>query len=248
MSSQRAREDRIIERLHAGTLALAHPSDASQPNPGGGPCAGCTEPDADTLVGQQPWHALCALFWRGRSATLRDERIPHTQPGTGITPARSRWVIVVPMDRREAYDTLRRNFARSPWVDVVVDRRRGERRQEGGGTPPVERRRARGRGTLGRQGDPTAEAAFRLAHQVDGCEVYEFTGPESGRCPECGAAVSVELPRFVEPPVRLELLIRHELGPAKNQPRHVVELQSFSPTGRVLLATRLAGRTASRPT
>jgi hypothetical protein len=55
----------------------------------------------------------------------------------------------------------------------------------------------------------------------------------------------VELPRFVEPPVRLELIIRHESGPAKDQPRHVVDLQSFSPTGRVLLATRLAGRTPS---
>jgi hypothetical protein len=53
--------------------------------------------------------------------------------------------------------------------------------------------------------------------------------------------VSAELPRFAEPPVRLELVVHHEKTPTAA--RHVVEVQSFSPTGRVLLATRLAGRT-----
>jgi hypothetical protein len=240
-----------MERLNTGTLALAHASDTGQPSPGtgtGGRCTGCTEPEADALVGDQPWHALCALFWRGRSATLRDQRIPHTQPGQGIAPARSRWVIVVPVDRPEAYEALRRNFARSAWVDVVVDRRRGERRGDGDAASTVERRTARRRRTAETDLGPTPDPVFRLAHQVDGCEVYEFTGPESGRCPECGATVSVELPRFVEPPVRLELVVRHEPVRAKEAAaRHVVELQSFSPTGRVLLATRLAGRTPRAP-
>jgi hypothetical protein len=156
-------------------------------------------------------------------------------------------VIVVPVDRPEAHEALRRNFARSAWVDVVVDRRRGERRRDeaAGASAPVERRTAKRRKPSERDPTPLAAGAFRLANQVDGCEVYEFTGPESGPCPECGAMVSVELPRFVEPPVRLELIVRHEAMPGQGQPpRHVVELQSFSPTGRVLLATRLAGRTA----
>lgn len=247
MSSQRVREERIVERLQAGTLALASPSDTARPDPsGGGACQGCLEAETDALVGDQPWHALCALFWQGRSETLRARRIPYTQPGSGVTPARARWVVVVPVNRPDVYKALRRSFARSPWVDVVVDRRRGGGRPGVSAMPAVERRTA-GRRTAGR--DPAQGPAFRLAHRAeDGCEVYESTGPESAPCPECGALVSVELPRFVEPPVRLELVVRHEPVPTeRGGARHVVELQSFSPTGRVLLATRLAGRTSSPP-
>jgi hypothetical protein len=43
--------------------------------------------------------------------------------------------------------------------------------------------------------------------------------------------------------VRFELLVRHE--PASPMGRHVVTLQSFSPTGRVLMAMRLVGRTGT---
>jgi hypothetical protein len=242
LSSQRVREQRIVERLQDGSLVLASPSDTVQPAPQmSAPCAGCLEPDADVRVGDRPWHGLCVLFWQGRSETLRGQPIPHTQPGPGLTPARSRWVIVVPVGRPDTYASLRRSFARSPWVDVVMDRRRGERRGEGG-SPAVDRRTA-GR----RKATPEllAEPAFRLASRTEGCEVYESTAPESGRCPDCGALVSVELPRFSEPPVRLELVVRHE--PTAGTVRHVVELQSFSPIGRVLMATRLAGRTRTEP-
>jgi hypothetical protein len=54
--------------------------------------------------------------------------------------------------------------------------------------------------------------------------------------------VSVEMPRFAEPPVRLELTVVHE--PVQpDRARHVVELQSFSATGRLLLTSRLFVRT-----
>lgn len=244
MTSQRNREQRIIDRIHAGALELATPSAVARPNPGAaGRCHGCLEPEADAEIEEHSWHALCALFWRGRSETLRDQRIPHTQPGAGVTPTRSRWVIVVPVDRPDTYTALRRRFARSPWVDVVVDRRRGGRPQDAKGAPLARERRTMTR-RKGAERDPalTPDPVFRLAHQLDGCEVYESTGPESGRCPECHALVAVELPRFVEPPVRLELVVRHEPAPGRGAARHVVEVQSFSPTGRVLLATRLAGR------
>jgi hypothetical protein len=245
VSSQRVREQRIVERLQAGALALASPSDTAEPAPvGAAPCHGCLEPDTDARIGDRPWHALCVLFWQGRSEALRG-RIPHTQPGPGITPTRPRWVIVVPVGRPDTYASFRRSFARSPWVDVVIDRRRGERRQDGAVAPTVERR------TAGRRKppvpEPESEPPFRLAHRGDGCEVYESTAPESGHCPECGALVSAELPRFAEPPVRLELVVRHEAMTAeRGAARHVVELQSFSATGRVLLTTRLAGRTRSQ--
>jgi hypothetical protein len=42
MSSQRMREQRIAERLQAGALPLATPSDTVQPAPSGdAPCQGC---------------------------------------------------------------------------------------------------------------------------------------------------------------------------------------------------------------
>jgi hypothetical protein len=59
--------------------------------------------------------------------------------------------------------------------------------------------------------------------------------------------VSVEMPRFAEPPVRLDLTVVHEdIQP--DRARHTVELQSRSATGRVLLASRLFVRTRAEPT
>jgi hypothetical protein len=146
---------------------------------------------------------------------------------------------------RETYAALRRRCARSPWVDVVMDRRRGERRQDTDVTPSVERRVSTRRTRSGRASDAAAEPAFRLALRGEDWEVYESTAAESGRCPECVALVSIELPRFVEPPVRLELVMHH--AGTSTRARHVVEPQSLSPTGRVLLATRIAARTRREP-
>jgi hypothetical protein len=240
MSSQRIREGRINERVHAGALALATPTDTIQTTPTSDTqCHGCLEPMADARVGDQPWHQLCGLYWQGRSEDVRSDRIPHTPAGPGMTPARSRWVIVVPVGRADTYAALRRRFGRSPWVDVLMDRRRGERRHGTAGLPTVERRRTPRRKPAGRPAPP-GDSLFRLAHQLDGCDVYEATSPECGSCPDCGVLVSLELPRFAEPPVRLELVLLHE--PTAHGVRHVGELQSLSATGRLLLSSRLVGR------
>jgi hypothetical protein len=58
--------------------------------------------------------------------------------------------------------------------------------------------------------------------------------------------VSVEMPRFTAPPVRLDLTVVHE-AIAPNRARHAVEVQSFSATGRVLLASRLLARIRLEP-
>jgi hypothetical protein len=162
--------------------------------------------------------------------------------GRDMTPERPRWVIVAHVDRAEVYPALRQSFAGSAWVEVVIDRRRGERRQ--GTTRPADDRRLAGRRVADR--DPAQLPAFRLAQLGDGFAVYEATAPAPGQCPECGAMVSVEMPRFAAPPVRLELTVVHEtIQP--DRARHVVELQSFSATGRVLLASRLFVRTRTEP-
>jgi len=253
VSSQRVREDRILEKLRLGTLPSAtqlntpeavRAAIGSKPS-GEGRCRGCDELQADASVAEHAWHYLCFLFWQGRNEVVRQTH--RADPKTdgvdkGIVPERARWVVVVKQNRPEAFAALRRNFAQSAWVEVVIDRRRGERRKAAGSTS-VERR-VGGRRTVDR--DPTRAPTFRRAHRAEDFEVYEAITPLPGHCPECGATLNVELPRFAEPPVRLELAVVHEnLAPPDRGGRHAVELQSLSPTGRVLLATRLFARTLS---
>jgi hypothetical protein len=158
-------------------------------------------------------------------------------------------VIVTRVDRPEVYPALQRSFARSAWVEVVVDRRRGKRRRERRDVTllPVGDRRRRLASRRPADQDLTQTPAFRLAHRGNGFEAYEAIGPVPGRCPECGAMVSVELPSFAEPPVRLDLTLVHETLPL-DRARHVVELQSRSATGQLLLASRLIGRPRPEPT
>ena len=255
MDSQRARENRIVERLASGALSPASASDPAEAGraplkikPGEGPCHGCDERAADVHVGDHLWHDLCFLFWQGRSETLRERHAPNARANPRVTPERSRWVIVADANRPETHPVLRRNFAGSAWVEVVVDRRQGdrrqgERRQGSRGQAPTDRRLA-GRRSMDR--DAAQVPPFRLAQQGDGFVVYEATTPVPGRCPQCGAIVSVEMPRFVEPPVRLDLTVVHE-SIQPDRARHVVDLQSFSATGRVLLASRLFVRTRTEP-
>jgi hypothetical protein len=244
MSSQRAREDRIVEKLGSGALAPASSGEAVGPGaPGTTPsaearCHGCDEPDADVLAGDRPWHHLCHLFWQGRSETVRGRlAAPGARPDSRVVPERSRWVIVVRADRPAAYATLRRTFDGSAWVDVVMDRRGGTS-SGGGRAPGVERR-----GSQRPRGSPASAPApaFRRAYGTSDFEVYEATAPLPGRCPQCGLSVTVDLPRFAEPPVRLELTVIHEVIPPATV-RHLVEAQSLSATGRVLLASRLLAR------
>jgi hypothetical protein len=48
-------------------------------------------------------------------------------------------LFVVARDRQDLYEHLRRAFADTPAVDIVLDRRRTDRRQSSA-SPPVERR------------------------------------------------------------------------------------------------------------
>lgn len=241
MNSQRAREDRIVERLASGALSPESASDPAKAGraplkiqPGDGPCRGCDERAADIRVGDHLWHHLCFLFWQGRSEARRER----------VTPERSRWVIVAAANRPGTYPVLRSTFAGSAWVDVVIDRRQGDRRQRSPKHRAGDDRRVAGRRSM--DTDAAQVPPFRLAQQGDGFAVYEATDSVACRCPQCGAMVSVEMPRFVEPPVRLDLTVVHEpIQP--DRARHVVDLQSFSATGRELLASRMIARTRTEP-
>ena len=153
-----------------------------------------------------------------------------------------RWIIVVQPSRPETLASLRRTFQRSPWVEVLLDRRRGERRRAAE-APEVERRLGDRRR---REDDRTRVPDYRLAHRGEAHEVFEANSLAAARCPDCASTVRFEMPRFVEPPAHLELAVIHEAG-QPNRPRHYVELQSFTSTGRPIVASRVAGRVASEP-
>jgi hypothetical protein len=92
-----------------------------------------------------------------------------------------------------------------------------------------------------REDDRTRVPNYRLAHRGEGHDVFEANSPAGAQCPDCAVTVRFEMPRFVDPPAHLELAVVHEKG-APNRPRHFVELQSFTSTGRPILASRVAGQ------
>ena len=120
----------------------------------------------------------------------------------------------------------------------MVDRRRGERRQGGGRAAEVERPASGGEHLTG----PAQHPAFRLAQQGGWGRDLRGDRPGVRTLSQCGALLSVEMPRFTEPPGRLDLTVVHETIPP-NRARHAVKMQSFSATGRVLLTSRQFART-----
>ncbi len=154
--------------------------------------------------------------------------------------ASPRWVVVTRPDRPGLLDELAWRYRLAPWVDVLTDRRQGERRQRqeprGADLRMSERR--------GVPGDQTPRPAYRLALHGDGFDVYEATGHAAAQCPECGATVMFEMPRAVEPPARLDLQVAHDPASVdQHRARHVVELLMYAFSGRLLLASRNFART-----
>jgi hypothetical protein len=153
------------------------------------------------------------------------------------TVAAAQWLVVVRRDRPEVHDRLRRAFAGSHLVEVILDRRLGERRA-GSAPGDPERRRGDRRRAPGERG---AVAGYRRIQSADGFEVFQSDARVIAPCPECGAAVEFEMPRLAELPARLEVDVVHARG-AASATQHVVEAQAFRVSGRPFLACRLLAR------
>ncbi len=139
------------------------------------------------------------------------------------------------------YAAVGRRFAAAPWVAVIQDRRRGARRQAGD-APPVERRLVDRRTD---QADSVQPRTHRLSQRQPGVAVYELMDLEASTdCPRCGTTVWFEMPRFGEPPLRLQLQVDHE-DVAPRHSRHVVALEAFGATGRSLVSFRAVARVGS---
>jgi hypothetical protein len=150
------------------------------------------------------------------------------------------WIVVTHPDRPGLLDELAWRYRLVEWVEVLAERRRGDRRQR------RESRQADLRlgDRRGVPGDQTTRPAYRLAFHGDGFDVYEATGHATARCPECGATVTFEMPRSVEPPARLDLQVAHDsVAVDQHRARHVVDLLMFAFSGKPLLASRCFART-----
>ena len=153
-----------------------------------------------------------------------------------------RWTIVVRAGNTARAAELRRQFAAAPWVTVTLDRRRVDRRQAGT-APVVERRLEDRRGGSTDEGPPPSH---RLSQQQPGVAMYELMDPEAATdCPTCRATVAFAMPRFSEPPLRLELQVTHE-DVAPRRSRHLVAIEAFGTTGRSLLSLQTVARIAGQ--
>ena len=153
-----------------------------------------------------------------------------------------RWTIVVRANDATLYAERRQRFLTAPWVAVILDRRRSDRRHAAE-RPPVERRLAQRRAE---RPDPNVPRTHRLSHEEPGVAVYELMDLEAATdCPMCRATVWFEMPRFSEPPPDLRLQVEHE-DVAARYSRHFVDLDAFGAAGQSLLSFRAMARMSRR--
>lgn len=154
----------------------------------------------------------------------------------------ARWLVVIQPDQAALQPRLRASFDRV-LVEVIVDRRRGERRHASQPAGAERRRRDR------RQ---PVNPRYALHHEQPGFRIYQAIGRIAARCVTCGAAVEWEMPEFREPPARLSIDVLHRTrisretlrapGAPDDSSRHSVSLQAFTAAGRELLSCYVPAR------
>jgi hypothetical protein len=161
--------------------------------------------------------------------------------GPGRRPA-VHWLVVVRPEREEIVARFRRTFGRMPLVEILYDRRRGERRR-GSRTGAPDRRRGDRRQSHPHSGIDLLESpsGYRVVERGDGYQVLEAQARVRVECPECEAALEFEMPRFGELPARLDLEVVHGAG-GGSRLQHVVEARAYRPSGRPFLACRMVAR------
>jgi hypothetical protein len=160
-------------------------------------------------------------------------------PDTASPGSAPYWLVVVRQDRRELFAKLRRSFEETPIVEVIVDRRQGERRRDPASTPAERRRAERRRPPVLRE--PTRADGYRLLQMADGFQVFQAESRVPIQCSDCGAALEFEMPRFTELPARIEVHVLHTSSHASAS-QHIVETQAFRTSGRPFLACRIVAR------
>lgn len=126
----------------------------------------------------RPWagalrvEAGAAARWLVRHAPARAVNPPRRPTTAGAPP--TRWLIVVRADETELYQFLRRRFRTLGSVEVVLDRRRGERRRVERGAAGDERRRQPRRTPLSAEARAWWRlAGFRIVGRTESFRLYE---------------------------------------------------------------------------
>lgn len=155
-----------------------------------------------------------------------------------MTPGSLRPILIVWPGRHDLSERLAPRLAEV--MQVVVDRRLGERRRAQDSVT-ADRRRLERRHPL----TPEWRARFRTrgyqlvysppAFEASTGDVYALSF-----CGDCERLLDFEMPRFVETPARVEAEIHHIISGVAAQ--HVVELEALTASGRSLLACRVNAR------
>lgn len=157
-------------------------------------------------------------------------------------PIRPRWLIVVQRAQHDLYEVLRQGF-QSLGVVAILDRRRAERRR-GGEAAGVDRRRADRRQRRPMAWVYSFQPSDVLGPDVDRLDLTPGPMPSSectlvdSTCPECALAVQYEMPRFSEPPARVDTAIMHHSDQTFGV-QHYVDVQAFTETGHALPRQRV---------
>ena len=161
--------------------------------------------------------------------------------GTGPT----RWYLVVKPDQRELFEVLRARLDGSG-VEVLIERRTRERRRGSFGPTmdrrQIDRRRQRPVALLSVAAlpvdvaEPAPAAGSRLA-----AAPHPQEAPVTYPCPTCASAIELELPRFPNPPARVEMEVAHVTAGSRDA-QHYVEIAAFTVSGRLILSQRVPGR------
>jgi hypothetical protein len=166
----------------------------------------------------------------------------------GTNGSGPRWFLVIKPEQHELYEILRERLNGSG-VEVMLDRRRRERRRGSFG-PGMDRRQtdrrrqrplahvaaAAGPGDVAHPPAAAAPARGRAAPRDDAL---------AQRCPTCAEAVELELPRFPHPPARVEMEVGHVTGNGRDG-HHYVEIAAFTVSGRLILSQRVPARRPAR--
>jgi hypothetical protein len=162
-----------------------------------------------------------------------------------VTPPRL--LIVIQQHQRDIYELLRQHLKEDAPVTLIYERRVGERRR-GGGAQRTDRRR-----TDRRQRRPDAWLYDAVILGVDQRDARPPESPAAPRdstvtvaaCPECAAAIEFEMPRFPQPPARLESEVIHSQQ-SPSAALHYVEIHAFTASGRPLLSHRVQAKRPRR--
>jgi hypothetical protein len=160
----------------------------------------------------------------------------------GSAKTGARWLIVVQRSQQDLFEVLRQRLEGSD-VRVLFDRRVHERRRgsAGQGVERRDRDRRRQRPVAWTVAVETVLAEADLAPTSSGAAADGQDEPSLPTCPTCATPLQIEMPRFPQPPARLDVAVAHV--PANGHgPEHYVEIAAFTVTGRLLLSQRVPAR------